>query len=96
MPTPPTTLTKDFYCSGAEAAITGYKLIHLVYSAGLGVFGQRSFDSAFRCFRRFVGFDDVCHFYLSSRWSCRSPGVLVVQYQVGNEVFWERLDALML
>ena len=45
---------KDLYCSGAGAAweaSIGYKLIHLVYSAGLGVFGRR------RCsvstFRRF-------------------------------------------
>ena len=67
---------------------------------------RTTFDSAFRCFRTAVdSFFDVSLLLLLlslspviAVMSCRSPGVLVFQYQVGNEVFWERLfsDAPML
>ena len=55
---------------------------------------QTTFDSVFRCFRTAVdSFFDVSLLSLSlspviAVMSCRSPGVLVFQYQVGNEVFW--------
>ena len=80
---------KDLYCSGAGAAweaSIGYKLIHLVYSAGLGVFGRRRcsvltfrrFDvSAFRRFdvSAFRRFGVLSLSPVITVMSCRSSGV---------------------